>query len=49
MALRVQFEASNDVGVFCNLTNAYCLVGIGSSENFYRFFKPNSEINFFHS
>ncbi|CAK5051018.1 unnamed protein product [Meloidogyne enterolobii] len=35
MALRVQFEASNDVGVFCNLTNAYCLVGIGSSENFY--------------
>ncbi|MFH4982511.1 hypothetical protein AB6A40_009220 [Gnathostoma spinigerum] len=35
MALRCQFEASNDVGVFCKLTNAYCLVGIGSSENFY--------------
>lgn len=37
MALRTQFEASNDVGVFCKLTNAYCLVGIGSSENFYSF------------
>jgi translation initiation factor 6 len=36
MALRTQFEASNDIGVFCKLTNAYCLVGIGSSENFYR-------------
>uniref|UniRef100_F1LAZ0 Eukaryotic translation initiation factor 6 n=1 Tax=Ascaris suum TaxID=6253 RepID=F1LAZ0_ASCSU len=35
MALRCQFEASNDVGVFCKLTNAYCLVGIGASENFY--------------
>ncbi|KAL3079759.1 hypothetical protein niasHS_014041 [Heterodera schachtii] len=35
VALRAQFEASNDVGVFCKLTNAYCLVGIASSENFY--------------
>jgi len=35
MAFRCQFEASNDVGVFCKLTNSYCLVGIGSSENFY--------------
>ena len=36
MAVRVQFENSNEVGVFSKLTNAYCLVGIGASENFYR-------------
>lgn len=35
MAVRVQFENSNDVGVFSKLTNTYCLVGIGGSENFY--------------
>uniref|UniRef100_A0A915EN18 Eukaryotic translation initiation factor 6 n=1 Tax=Ditylenchus dipsaci TaxID=166011 RepID=A0A915EN18_9BILA len=35
MALRCQFESCNDIGVFCCLTNAYCLVGIGSCENFY--------------
>ncbi|VDK45617.1 unnamed protein product [Anisakis simplex] len=35
MALRGQFDANDDVGVFCKLTNAYCLVGIGASENFY--------------
>jgi len=35
MAFRCQFEASHDVGVFCKLTNSYCIVGIGSSENFY--------------
>lgn len=38
MALRVDYEGSNDVGVFCNLTNSYCLVGIGGTQNFYRFF-----------
>jgi hypothetical protein len=27
---------SNDVGVFANLTNAYCIVALGASENFYR-------------
>ncbi|VDN34434.1 unnamed protein product [Gongylonema pulchrum] len=30
MALRCQFEASNDVGVFAKLTNSYCLIGIVS-------------------
>uniref|UniRef100_A0A0N5AUW9 Eukaryotic translation initiation factor 6 n=1 Tax=Syphacia muris TaxID=451379 RepID=A0A0N5AUW9_9BILA len=35
MAVRCQFETSNEIGVFCKLTNSYCLVGIGSSENFY--------------
>lgn len=35
MALRVQFENSNDIGVFSKLTNSYCLVAIGGSEAFY--------------
>lgn len=37
MALRVDYEGSNDVGVFCRLTNSYCLVGVGATQNFYRF------------
>ncbi len=36
MAVRAQFEGNNEVGVFAKLTNAYCLVAIGGSENFYR-------------
>ena len=36
MALRVDYEGSNDVGVFCRLTNSYCLVGVGATQNFYR-------------
>lgn len=32
----LQFENSCEVGVFSKLTNAYCLVAIGGSENFYR-------------
>merc|ERR1711973_552209 len=39
MAVRVQFENSNEIGVFSKLTNAYCLVGIGGSENFYSVFE----------
>ncbi|KAL3830534.1 hypothetical protein ACJIZ3_019336 [Penstemon smallii] len=35
MASRLQFENNIDIGVFAKLTNAYCLVGIGGSENFY--------------
>lgn len=31
-----QFENSNEVGVFARLTNSYCLVSVGGSENFYR-------------
>ncbi|KAJ3121781.1 Eukaryotic translation initiation factor 6 [Nowakowskiella sp. JEL0407] len=37
MAVRAQFENSNDIGVFSSLTNSYCLVAIGGSENFYRY------------
>ncbi|KAL9099297.1 MAG: hypothetical protein Q9163_005184 [Psora crenata] len=39
MAVRAQFENSNEVGVFSTLTNSYALVGIGSSENFYSVFE----------
>lgn len=38
MATRVQFENSNEVGVFAKLTNKYCLVSSGGSENFYSVF-----------
>lgn len=37
MALRVQFENHDDIGVFSKLTNSYCIVGIGGSETFYRY------------
>ena len=32
-----QFENSNEIGVFSKLTNNYCLVAIGGSENFYSY------------
>jgi len=39
MAIRAQFENSNELGVFSRLTNSYCLVAIGGSENFYSVFE----------
>eukprot|EP01083_Nonionella_stella_P070361 188195_1 len=39
MTTRVQFESSNDVGVFAKLTNSYCLIARGGSENFYSVFE----------
>ncbi|KAK4534563.1 hypothetical protein CDCA_CDCA02G0588 [Cyanidium caldarium] len=39
MALRAQFENSNEVGCFARLTNAYCLVAVGGSEAFYSLFE----------
>ncbi|XP_020232711.1 eukaryotic translation initiation factor 6-2 isoform X2 [Cajanus cajan] len=39
MATRLQFENCCEVGVFSKLTNAYCLVAIGGSENFYSSFE----------
>ncbi|KJE93221.1 eukaryotic translation initiation factor 6 [Capsaspora owczarzaki ATCC 30864] len=39
MAVRAQFESSNDIGVFAKLTNSYCLIGAGASENFYSVFE----------
>jgi len=34
MAVRTQFENSSEVGVFSKLTNKYCLVGYGNSEQY---------------
>ena len=39
MAVRCQFENNNDIGVFSKLTNSYCLVAVGGSENFYSVFE----------
>jgi len=39
MALRAAFENSHEVGVFARLTNSYCLVALGGSENFYSVFE----------
>lgn len=39
MAHRVQFDGNNEIGVFAKLTNTYCLVAIGGSENFYSVFE----------
>lgn len=39
MAQRCQFENNDDIGVFSKLTNSYCMVAIGGSENFYSVFE----------
>ena len=39
MTLRTRFESSDDIGVFARLTNAYCLVASGASQNFYAVFE----------
>jgi len=39
MAVRALFESSSDIGCFARLTNTYCVVGIGASENFYSIFE----------
>ncbi|KAI8164447.1 Eukaryotic translation initiation factor 6 [Colletotrichum sp. SAR 10_70] len=39
MAVRAQFENSNEVGVFATLTNSYALTALGASENFYSVFE----------
>ncbi|XP_045466233.1 eukaryotic translation initiation factor 6 [Harmonia axyridis] len=35
MAVRTQYENSNEIGVFTRLTNSYALVGVGASENYF--------------
>lgn len=37
MAVRASFENNCEIGCFAKLTNSYCLVAIGGSENFYRY------------
>ena len=37
MAVRARYENSNEIGVYSKLTNSYCMVGVGGSQNFYRY------------
>jgi translation initiation factor 6 len=37
--VRASYENSCEIGVFAKLTNAYCLVSVGGSENFYSVFE----------
>ena len=39
MATRTNFENSNEIGCFAKLTNSYCMVASGGSENFYSVFE----------
>jgi len=39
MAHRTNFENSNEIGCFAKLTNSYCIVATGGSENFYSTFQ----------
>jgi len=39
MAVRARYENSNEIGVYSKLTNAYCMVGVGASQNFYSVFE----------
>jgi translation initiation factor 6 len=39
MANRTNFENSNEIGCFAKLTNTYCIVASGGSENFYSTFE----------
>ncbi len=39
MATRCRYEHSSDIGVFAKLTNSYCLVAKGNSQNFYSVFQ----------
>jgi translation initiation factor 6 len=39
MAVRAQFESSNEVGVFSTLTNTYCLTALSSSSTFHTVFE----------
>lgn len=39
MATRVQYENSNEAGVFAKLTNSYCLTALSGSANFHSVFE----------
>jgi len=43
MAVRARYENSNEIGVYSKLTNTYCMVGIGGSQNFYSVFEGELE------
>jgi len=39
MAIRVQFENSSEIGVFARITNSYCVLAMGSSQEHFRVFE----------
>jgi len=43
MSIRTRYENSSEIGVYATLTNSYCLVGHGGSENFYASFQQELE------
>lgn len=45
MATRVSFESSSEVGVFAKLTNKYCMVASGGTENFYSVFEEELSVH----
>ena len=45
MATRISFEGSSEVGVFSTITNKFCLVASGGSENFYSVFEEELSVH----
>jgi len=43
MSIRTRYENSSEIGVYATLTNSYCIVGHGGSENFYASFQQELE------
>ena len=39
MAIRCDYENSNQIGTYSTLTNSYCLLGLSTSQNFYSVFE----------
>ena len=44
MILRTRYESNDDIGVYSKLTNSYCLVASGASQNFYSVFEKELSI-----
>ena len=48
--VRTHFENNNEIGVFSKLTNAYCLIGVGRSANFFAHFESElDEVKMLHN
>lgn len=46
MATRLAFENSNEIGVFCALTNAYCLTGMLCQYHSHERYNVRSTLNY---
>lgn len=49
MSLRVNFDGNNDIGVFAKLTNSYCIVGIGGSQNLFSVIESEVSVPVIHA